>query len=174
MKKTIFFFILISNLLFGQNSSEFEFNSNNQMNDFIVVEIPKQNKNQIYNKTIDWIKKNYDDPESVLITKINDEYLRFKGYKYSNIKYDTGIFIHNADIIYEFSIDFKDFKYKVTIEKLIMVDSEDNSKYKMILPLKEKYTDQGVNVNAEFLPFTLNEILNSLKEYILNEKTNDW
>ena len=70
--------IFASNIINAQET-EFTFDSNKGMTDFIVVPVEGKTAPEIYKKIIEWIKVTYKNPDKVILSTIENEYIRFEG-----------------------------------------------------------------------------------------------
>ncbi len=189
MKKTLFLFILFSGLVFGQSSTEFAL-SKDGITDYVVVEVPENTKEDLYRKTIEWVNRTFDTPKEVIKGQIENDYIRIEGIK-------KGMFLlyfmgkqSSDDGRYQIEISFKDNKYKfavIGIEQYIepsqynpvrgwkTIDfvKNNNFYFEKDGTLKKKYN------GYQKIPDYFNSLNNSLKEYIINGKTDgskkdDW
>jgi hypothetical protein len=103
MKKNLLLIFLISVIVNAQET-EFTFNSERGMTDFIVTPVEGKTAPEIYKKIIEWIKVTYKNPDKVILSTIENEFLRFEGI--SETLYS------NLPAKYEIEISIKDEKYK--------------------------------------------------------------
>lgn len=79
--------------------------------DFVVVEIDSMSQQELFNTTLNWIKDNYENPDEVIKTTIDNSKIRMEGYGRDIIKY-KGISVVDIPGKYVIEISFKDGKYK--------------------------------------------------------------
>ncbi|MFI2744193.1 hypothetical protein ACG2LH_15775 [Zhouia sp. PK063] len=73
--------LILCNLCYSQHyfkidSSGYHFGEDNS----VIVDINNKSAKEIYNKVLDYIYKNYDTPDKVIKSKIEDSYIRFEFY----------------------------------------------------------------------------------------------
>ncbi|WKL47634.1 DUF4468 domain-containing protein [Flavobacterium pectinovorum] len=112
MRKLLLLMIFASNIINAQET-EFTFDSNKGMTDFIVVPVEGKTAPEIYKKIIEWIKVTYKNPDKVILSTIENEYIRFEGS--SETLYAVNITMlgktyYNSK--YQIEISIKDNKYK--------------------------------------------------------------
>ncbi|UOX32516.1 DUF4468 domain-containing protein [Flavobacterium sediminilitoris] len=170
MKKLITSFTLFltfSVFTFGQTEhlEKFEY-SETGINDYIVTKIEDKTTNEIYSKTINWIKETYKNPDKVIKMEIENEKVRINSVA-SNLLFVKKMSF-SLDYIIELSI--KDGKYKFELISLTAGGTD----YKKIPNFK---TDNKLIKNFGESPKRIENYLNNLNEslrnYILGEKKND-
>ena len=93
--------------------TEFTFDNSKGMTDFIVVNIESKSATEIYKKVIEWIKVTYKNPDKVILSTIENEYVRFEGS--SSAVYPVNVPLMGKsyqDTKYQIEISIKDGKYK--------------------------------------------------------------
>jgi hypothetical protein len=123
MKKMLFLVFFVSGIIYAQET-EFTFTEDKGITDFIVTTIENKSDAQIYNGVIDWIKINFKNTDKVMLTTIDNKFIRFQGSDFGLVKY----FRHGS---------FFTFNTRYTIEISIK-----DGKYKFDLTDIEKYTNQ--------------------------------
>jgi hypothetical protein len=115
MKKLLFVFLFISGIINAQET-EFIFNNERGMTDFIVLNVEGKTAPEIYKKVIEWIKVTYKNPEKVILSTIENEYVRFEGSS-ENLFAISVIMLGKTyyPTKYEIEISIKDGKYKFDI-----------------------------------------------------------
>jgi hypothetical protein len=103
MKKILFLLIITSSIMSAQET-EFTFNNERGMTDYIVTPVEGKTAQEIYKKVIDWIKVTYKNPDKVILSTIENEYIRFEGI--SETLYS------GFPAKYEIEISIKEEKYK--------------------------------------------------------------
>lgn len=107
MKKLVLIVFFIYGYTNAQET-EFTFTAERGMTDFIVTPVEGKTAIEIYKKVIEWIKVNYKNPNEVILSTIENEYIRFEGV---------------SDILklkskYQIEISIKDGKYKFDLINL--------------------------------------------------------
>lgn len=110
MKKILLLILFVSGIINAQET-EFTFDNVKGMTDFIVTPVEGKTAPDIYKKILDWIKVTYKSPEKVILSTIENEYIRFEGI--DNTFYSVGIMGKKyRDVKYQIEISVKDGKYK--------------------------------------------------------------
>ena len=115
MKKVLVFIVFVSQFGFGQET-EFTFDNQKGMTDYIVGTVENKTASEIYKKVIEWIKVTYKNPDKVILSTIDDEYVRFEGF--SSAFYSINIPLLGKsyqETKYQIEISIKDGKYKFDI-----------------------------------------------------------
>jgi hypothetical protein len=136
--------------------------------DFVVANVDGKAKEEIYNKTLNWIKETYKNPDIVLKMKIENEKLRIDGVANNLLKIDKSSF--NLDYIIE--ISFKDNKYKFELVSLLYGGTGD---YKNVPNFKtDKKMLKHFGTTAVYIENYFNNLNQSLKDYILGKTEEKW
>lgn len=96
--------------------TQFTFDNTKGMTDFVVMDVAGKNSPEIYKKIIEWIKITYKNPDKVILSTIDNEYVRFEGF--SSAFYSINIPLMGKsyqDTKYQIEIYIKDGKYKFDI-----------------------------------------------------------
>ncbi|WP_284463987.1 DUF4468 domain-containing protein [Chryseobacterium sp.] len=180
----------IQNSLSSQNqqvATQFTITKNNGLTEFIVVNCKEKAKEDLYQKTTEWINKTYNKPGEVIKASVYNNYIRFQGV--SKDKYCwTNLMSFCNDIRYEIEVSFKDGKYKFEILELehyavtgasghrvwSKVNYKDSwTHFKKDGEVRKMYVDNIKNIAGYF-----NNLNNDLYDYIYNQneaaKQNDW
>ena len=114
MKKLFISTLLALSIISSTNAQETEFTFNNErgMTDFVVTQVEGKTSAEIYKKAIEWIKVTYKNPDKVILSTIENEYIRFEGS--SNAIYSVTILGAKTyyPTKYQIEITIKDGKYK--------------------------------------------------------------
>jgi hypothetical protein len=78
----------------------------------IIVETPDFTANQLYEKSLDWVKETYENPDKVLKAQIKDEKIRLSAFAKYAWWYKTMGIKTNYNMDYSVEISFKDGKYR--------------------------------------------------------------
>lgn len=114
-KKTIIILsliIMIGSLSYGQDTFTYDKTGLNPK--YLVVETDSLSKTEVFEKTINWIKETYKNPDEVIKTTIGNEKVRFEGFKDDLICVNSLGMIYCYYALYTIEISFKENKYKFT------------------------------------------------------------
>lgn len=168
---TTILILIFSFQIFGQGEhpEKFEY-SENGINDFIVANVDGKSTNDIYNKTINWIKETYKNPDNVLKMKIENEQVRINGIASGLLS------VKNMDFTldYVIEISFKEGRYKFDL--ISLTTTESGTDYKKIPNFK---TDKKLVKNFGESPQRIENYFNGLNESLTNyilgkKKKDDW
>lgn len=112
MKEILFLMVFACGFMNAQET-EFTFDNSKGMTDFIVVPVEGKTATEIYKKIIEWIKITYKNPDKVILSTIENEYIRFEGS--SETLYSVNITMLGKTYYsskYQIEISIKDNKYK--------------------------------------------------------------
>jgi hypothetical protein len=104
VKKILVGLLLVISFYTNAQATEFTFTADKGMTDYIVTLVDGKSAQDIYKKVIDWIKLTYKNPDKVILSTIENEYLRFEGI--SETLYS------GVPTKYEIEISIKEGKYK--------------------------------------------------------------
>ena len=102
MKKILLGLLMLMSFYSNAQETEFTFTSEKGMTDYIVTPIEGKTAPEIYKKVIEWIKVNYKNPNEVILSTIENEYIRFEGVSD----------ISKSKSKYQIEISIKDGRYK--------------------------------------------------------------
>ena len=115
MKKIVMLLLLVSGIINAQET-EFTFDNTKGMTDFIVVNVEGKTASEIYKKVIEWIKITYKNPDKVILSTIDNEYVRFEGSSGSFYSINIPLMGKSyQETKYQIEISIKDGKYKFDI-----------------------------------------------------------
>jgi len=115
MKKIGMLLLLISSIMTAQET-EFTFDNKKGMTDFIVVNVEGKTAPEIYKKVIEWIKITYKNPDKVILSTIDNEYVRFEGFSSSCYSINMALMGKSyLETKYQIEISIKDDRYKFDI-----------------------------------------------------------
>ena len=114
MKKIILVVFVFVSFLSNAQETEFTFTSDKGMTDFIVTSIEGKTATDIYKKVIEWIKVTYKNPDKVILTSTDNEFVRFEGYSETLYSYNAKG-QNYLPAKYQIEISMKDGKYKFDI-----------------------------------------------------------
>ncbi len=172
--------LMLMSLYSNAQETEFTFNSERGMTDFVVTAIEGKTATDIYKKVIDWIKVTYKNPSEVMLSTIENEYVRFEGI--SETLYS------NLPAKYEIEISIKDGKYKFDLINMQCrplnqwMDAPVFYKQMTKEELEKRYifkkdgTLRGDYKFAEKIPAYFNNLNKSLSESIIStvKKSDGW
>ena len=166
---TIALCLTFATLTFGQTEhpETFEYGKKG-INDYVVTLVEAKNTSEIYNKTINWIKETYKNPDKVLKMEIKDEKVRING-----VASDL-LFVKKMSFALDYVIEiaFKDNRYKFDLISLSKTDS--GTDYKNIPNFKtDKKLVKNFGESPQRIEAYLNELNQSLKNYIVGKKKKD-
>ena len=111
MKKVFLMVVFVAQFGFGQEA-EFTFDNQKGMTDYVVGTAENKSASEIYKKVIEWIKVTYKNPDKVILSTIENEYVRFEGVS-SSLYCINSLGMKNCyDTKYQIEISVKDGKYK--------------------------------------------------------------
>ena len=115
MKKIGMLLLLVSGIMTAQET-EFTFDNTKGMTDFIVVNVEGKTAPEIYKKVIEWIKITYKNPDKVILSTIDNEYVRFEGFSSSCYSINMALMGKSyQETKYQIEISIKDGRYKFDI-----------------------------------------------------------
>jgi hypothetical protein len=165
--KKLLVLLFVNVICYSQTSIEkFEYTELG-LNDYVVSEFNSVSKDEIYKKTINWVKETYKNPDEVLKMKIENEKIRINGIanKLLNVKGYT----YNLE--YVIDISFKDNKYKFELISLTYEQVD----YKKIPNFK---TDKKMIKYYGKIPYDIEDYFNklnlSLKYYVNGISEDKW
>jgi hypothetical protein len=185
--KKIILLLLISFSGLAQET-QFHYTQEKGLTDYIIISCEGKSKEELYNKTINWISVYYNNPKEVIKAEIKDDYIRIEGIQ-KNVPLGTFMGMETGDNLkYQIEISVKDNKYKldvINIETYIIpsqyivnsgwVPFEFNN---TINQYKNGKIKNSVKYLPKSLPQVFNDINTDLYKYILsNESTtkkNEW
>lgn len=114
MKKlnSLFTVILLSTATISFSQVEFTYNQEGLTPEFVVVELDSLSQEKVFQSSINWIKETYKNPDEVIKTTINNEKVRFEGYKENLFCIETLGMNTCYSGTYTIEVEFKDNKYK--------------------------------------------------------------
>jgi hypothetical protein len=191
MKKLLFILLSFSVLASAQET-EFTFTNEKGMTDFIVTNVEGKTATEIYKKAIEWIKITYKNPEKVILSTIDNEYIRFEGSSDSFYSINLGFMGKSyQQTKYQIEISIKDGRYKFDIIGMENYTSPSqyssggwNNNGLFNANVTKEYLDKSIykkdgtlrstwkNIND--VPVYFNELNKSLLDYmVVSQKKND-
>ncbi len=121
--KSILFIIAFS--VIGQINCQvkFKYSPSGMDPNYIVVNVDSLSQSELYKKSNNWIKNYYQNPDEVIDTKSENDFVRFTGIKQSAFKIGK-LYI---DVKYTIKVSFRDGKYKF---EPIMAEYQPVSEYR--------------------------------------------
>jgi hypothetical protein len=115
MKKIVLLLLFISGIMTAQET-EFTFDNTKGMTDFVVTNVEGKTAPEIYKKVIEWIKITYKNPDKVILSTIDNEYVRFEGFSSSCYSINMALMGKSyLETKYQIEISIKDDRYKFDI-----------------------------------------------------------
>ncbi|MDN3643742.1 DUF4468 domain-containing protein [Lutimonas halocynthiae] len=165
--------LMIYNMISGQDL-KIEFNQLNMFEGETINNVPNQEKDVIYGKTLEWVAYNFRNTESVIQSSVENKMLRFQGVSNSII---TSKF-YTYGLSYLIQIDIKDEKVKYHVYDINSI-AANGVKYDIELSLlyygdskKKKHLDKVQKMKNE-INIELNNIYDNYIDFLLNDTTND-
>lgn len=113
MKKIVLGLLILLSFYSNAQETEFTFTADKGMTDFIVTPVEGKTAPEIYKKVIDWIKITYKNPDKVILSTIENEYVRFQGMGNTGLlKFYRWGGVFTPDNRFTIEISIKDGKYK--------------------------------------------------------------
>ncbi|MFV0531950.1 MAG: hypothetical protein ACK5MD_11005 [Flavobacteriales bacterium] len=185
MKKLLLLLLIITVATLSAQQ-KFTFDKNG-LTDFVVVKTDSGlTQNYLFEKTINWVKERYKNPDAVFKSFIDNEKIRIEGFSEDLICY-IHLGLYNCySATYSITISFKDGRYKFDPVSLyyhipvseyyptggivnIYLNSSNSSFYKKNGKIRSSY--RSIPGEIEWL---FNRLNNNLKEYIETDGDNDW
>ena len=126
MKKIVLGMLMLMSLYSNAQETEFTFTPDKGMTDFIVTPVEEKTAPEIYKKVIDWIKVTYKNPSEVMLSTIENEYVRFEGYSETLYSYNA-MGQHYEPTKYVIEISVKDGRYKFDLVSMQSLESPSSS-----------------------------------------------
>ena len=98
--------------LLGQE--KFKYDEKGLTPKYLVGEINELNKNKIYEKSLNWVKETYKNPDKVIKTTIENEKIRFQGVAMDYLCQSVLLSTFCYNTTYTIELEFRDGKYKFT------------------------------------------------------------
>ena len=187
MKKILIILLVTVSYFSNAQESEFTFTHEKGMTDYIVTPVEGKTASETYKKTIEWIKLTYKNPEKVVLSTIDNEFIRFEGTSEKLYSYG-GMGQMYVPTKYQIEISIKDGKYKfdlVGIQELVSGNWREiivfNSKMskedlEKAYVFKKDGTLRSSFKFANEVPTYFNELNTSLSESITStvKQKNEW
>jgi hypothetical protein len=107
-----FAFSVKSQTATGNSAHNFTYNLDGLLPKFVVVDVDSMTQAELFEKTINWIKETYKNPDEVIKTTISNQKVRFEGFQ-------SGVICVSAlglptcyGATYTIEIEVKDGKYR--------------------------------------------------------------
>ena len=192
MKKLLFILLSISVSASAQET-EFTFNNERGMTDFVVTNVEGKTATEIYKKAVEWIKITYKNPEKVILSTIDNEYIRFEGSSGSLYSINVPLMGKSyQQTKYQIEISIKDGRYKFDIIGMenyvtpsqyssggwsdnVLFNGNLSKEYLEKSIYKKDGTLRSTWKNINDVPVYFNDLNKSLLEYIIliTEKKNE-
>jgi hypothetical protein len=172
MKKIVIGLLMLMSFLLNAQETEFTFTSDKGMTDFIVTTIENKTDDEIYSNTIEWIKINYKTSDEVILSTIDNKFIRFQGSHYGLVKYLRGT-LYTFNSRYTIEISIKDGKYKFDLINIEKFTNQYGWQEADCFMIRNKYCyDRKGELKNEYkfhkeIPVYFNNLNLSLKQKIL-------
>ena len=153
---------------------------------YVVIEVPNKTAKQLYEKSMNFLREYYKNPDKVIKSTIDSEMIRFEGYQGNLSTIDFGVLVKYKfplNSSYSIELKFKDGKIKYEILQMGLTIPLQNGDHPfgLVQPKGTWNSDNVWNRKGELAhPQTKSDIENSfnarvlgLKEYLTNEKKKD-
>lgn len=111
MKKTVIGLMMLLSYYSNAQETEYTFTAEKGMTEFIVTPVEGKTASEIYKKAIEWIKVTFKNPDKVILSTIENEFIRLEGFSETLYSYNAmGQYFTPSKFQIEISI--KDGKYK--------------------------------------------------------------
>ena len=141
----------------------------NGLTPFVVTDVENKTTKEIYQKSINWIKETYRNPNTVIKSQIEDESIRFEGISNNAGAVGNGLY----SVKYSIKISVKDYKYKFEVIEFELLNCpikkngwnpSDKSFFKEDGSPRKPWKDYPKSIETLF-----DELNNSLKNYIIKD-----
>lgn len=163
--------------LYGQD--RFEFSSTGLFPDYIVVELDTLSPSELYEICIRWIKETYTSPDEVIQMKIENEQIRFQGFKKSATHMNAITTSTSLDAKYTIEISFKDGKFKFDPVDLSLYHQGSKITWIGINFAKPIFKGNG-EVRGMYRPIPedianmFTSLMRDFAKYTITQKQDDW
>jgi hypothetical protein len=117
MKKIILGLLMAVSFYSNAQETEFTFTAEKGMTDYIATPIEGKTALEIYKKAIEWIKVTFKNPDKVILSTIENEFIRFEGFSETLYSYNA-MGQHYEPTKYVIEISIKDGKYKFDLKSM--------------------------------------------------------
>lgn len=175
MKKLLFLLLVCSS--YAQDKFEL---TPAGFTDYVVTNVDG-NQSEIYQKSINWIKETYKNPDHVIKMTMENEKIRIEGFQENFYCVKSMGMNACSNMVYSIEISFKDGKYKFDPTSVHMSNSTGNKAELKLNDMGSIYFKNG-KPNKGYEDFILNfqnhfnSLNQSLKDYITgaSKSNNDW
>jgi hypothetical protein len=101
-------------------------------NDYLVIVDSTKSAKELYENAINYIKKNYKNPDEVLKSSIENDYIKFQTYAPSFMRYSNSGVKVIINAIFTTELKFKEGKVRLEIINIEMKGDGINNKYEVI------------------------------------------
>ena len=122
MKKIVFGLFMLMSFYSNAQETEFTFTAEKGMTDFIITPVEGKTASEIYKKAIEWIKVTFKNPDKVILSTTENEYVRFEGSSDSFYAMNPISKIY-VPVKYQIEISIKDGKYKFDYIDMTIIEN---------------------------------------------------
>lgn len=115
MKKLLLPLLILSAISFAQENKFYL--TKEGFTDFVITNVENKNNSELYIKTLKWLNIAYKNPDEVINSKIENEYIRFTGSKRGLVAINA-LGRHNKETRYSIEVSFKENRYKFDLISL--------------------------------------------------------
>ncbi|MDT8413718.1 MAG: DUF4468 domain-containing protein [Vicingaceae bacterium] len=162
---------------------KFKYDENGLTPKYLVGEINGLNKNKVYEKSLNWIKETYKNPDEVIKTTIENEKIRFQGVAMDYLCQTVLLSTFCYNTTYTIELEFRNGKYKFTPTSISyrMPASQYDSGGSIEVNLNNGlafYKKNGtIRKQTKSMPESIEKLFNdlerSLKEYVEKDDSNE-
>lgn len=169
MKNIFILIVCLSTTIVAKAQSNIEqfVYSETGINDYIITKFDTKTQQELFSKTLNWVKETWKNPEEVLKMQIENEKLRVEGIAVNLIKVRN----YGFNATYVIEISFKDGNYKFELVSL----TAEKADYKKIPNFKtEKKMVKNFGTTSTDIENYFNKLNQNLTEYILGKNVDKW
>lgn len=186
MKKyTTILMLFIGTSVFAQY--RFTYDQRGLQPEFVVVKSDSLTQEELYQKSINWIKETFKNPDEVIKATIENEMIRFSGFQKDAMSMNSLGLRYPVDVRYTITIEFKEGRYKFEpqeMEYYVTPTQYDRGGWKTISLTNGSYyyreNGKERTIYSEFLiqiPLIINELIYSHGKYLTKKskvEKSDW
>lgn len=183
MKYLTLLFILCITQVNSQNSFKYSYEGLSPKD--TVIQIDSLSAIQLYKRTVNWVKETFVSPDDVILSEIENDYIRFRGVSKGFASVSAFGITHRLDARYSISIYVKDGRYKFEPESFevyfsntgwmnFLVPGQFTHQY---FKKKNQQPRKSYKSMIEGIGNELNLLVKSHLDYLINQnksKRDDW
>lgn len=168
-------FLIGTNIAVAQE--KFSYNQNGLTPVYLINKVDSLSQTELFEKSLEWVKKNYKNPNEVIKATILNKMIRIEGLTPKWICIESLGTTFCSDALYTIEFEFKEGRYKFEVFSLTFVSQ--NGNYKVNLSNgKDYYRKNGkLKQFTKDTPQAISDLFNRLNEelnnYILGKDKSD-